>query len=59
MIFAIWLLAFIITCYTRSFIASTIAGILLVPMLGVGHNFIHQRPNYFKYFYDVSGFGHT
>lgn len=33
--------------------------VLLIGMVGIGHNFIHHRDNYFKYFHCATGFTHN
>lgn len=33
--------------------------VLLIGMVGVGHNFVHHRDNYFKYFHCATGFTHN
>jgi len=37
---------------------AAISGILLFPMVGIGHNFVHMKNHPFKYFYLMTGFTH-
>lgn len=54
------LVAFIVTllttAYTSSYIAAACCSILLLGMLGIGHNFIHHKTNPFRHFYLPTGF---
>ena len=41
------------------YIFCSLASILLVGMVGIGHNFVHHKQNYFKYFFVATGFTHN
>lgn len=53
-VFLVWLSSFIFACYNRSFLAVTLSGALIYPIVGVGHNYIHQRPHILRYLLDFS-----
>lgn len=31
----------------------------MISMIGIGHNFVHHKSNYFKYFFVITGFTHN
>lgn len=33
--------------------------VLLIGMVGIGHNFVHHKDNPFKYFFALTGFTHN
>lgn len=45
------------TKWTYAFAA--IAAYLMISMIGIGHNFVHHKSNYFKYFFVITGFTHN
>jgi len=40
------------------YIFASLCSIMLVGILGIGHNFVHHRTNNFKYFFLLTGFTH-
>jgi hypothetical protein len=42
-----------------SWLMAVLAGALLVGVIGVAHNFVHFKTNYFRYLFNLSGFRHS
>ena len=53
---ATWLLAFVLTCASGSFVCAGFTGYLVFVLMGVGHNFFHQRDSLWRFCFDVSCF---
>jgi cytochrome b involved in lipid metabolism len=57
-ILGLFLVCFLITCYTRSYLMAALSGFILVSVVGEGHNFMHQRVNPFRHVFGLTGFTH-
>ena len=53
-----FIVAFLLTCYTGSYLLAALSGYMLVAVVGEGHNFMHQKTNLFRYLYSFTGFTH-
>lgn len=53
----IFLCSFYLLFLTQSPIFAVITGLLCLSMLGIGHNFIHQKPSLFRFCADLTLFG--
>jgi hypothetical protein len=42
-----------------TYLLAAITAFQLIGMIGVGHNFVHHKSNYFKYFFVITGFTHN
>lgn len=70
-IFALIILSLLLTSLTittkyldvqnpfMSYVWAAITSSFLIGMIGIGHNFIHHKQGYFKYFYIITGFTHN
>lgn len=43
----------------KPYIFGVLVSLLLIGMVGIGHNFIHHKQNVFKYFLTATGFTHN
>lgn len=55
-IFSIWVLLLTLTGLTKSYLMATICGVFMVYFYGMGHTYIHKRPNWYKHSYLAIGF---
>jgi fatty acid desaturase len=56
-ILLIYIFSFLASSYYKSYFFALIAGMLIFALIGIGHNFFHQRnPGLFQYFFDISLF---
>ena len=42
-----------------TYLYAAIAAFQLIGIVGIGHNFVHHRKNFFKYFFVLTGFTHN
>lgn len=42
----------------KSYLCAAVCSFLLLGIVGIGHNFVHHRDNYFKYAFLLAGFTH-
>eukprot|EP00048_Salpingoeca_helianthica_P016522 m.232782 g.232782 ORF g.232782 m.232782 type:complete len:448 (-) comp18859_c0_seq1:27-1370(-) len=54
---SLYLLSFAWMLVAQSVPSAFVCGLFLYPLLGVGHNFFHQRDNVWMYAFDLSCFG--
>lgn len=40
----------------QSYYLAILCGYLIIPAVGVAHNFVHMKPSVFKYLYNLTGF---
>ena len=51
-------IAFLLTGYLHSFFMAVVSGLLIFPILGVAHNFLHMRDHPFRFLWLLTGFTH-
>eukprot|EP01125_Pyxidicula_operculata_P001858 TRINITY_DN1172_c2_g1_i1.p1 TRINITY_DN1172_c2_g1~~TRINITY_DN1172_c2_g1_i1.p1 ORF type:complete len:467 (+),score=39.87 TRINITY_DN1172_c2_g1_i1:90-1490(+) len=51
---SLWSLSFLLTCITGHYLFAVIAGFLLGPIWGIGHNYLHQKETKLKYIFDLT-----
>ena len=54
----VFLISFMLTCYTHSYMMATLTGYMMVILVGMGHNFVHQKENPWRYLFEFTGFSH-
>jgi len=51
---SLWVLSFLVMCYTGATWAAIISGALLMPIWGLGHNFLHQRDTILRFLFNLT-----
>ena len=54
--FGIWLALLILASKYHSYALLVLGGYMMIPVVGIAHNFVHLKPSAFKYMYLVVGF---
>ena len=54
----VWIALFIITGIYKSFILAAMCGFLLLGVTGIAHNFVHQKPSIYRFYYSFTGLTH-
>ncbi|EDQ88752.1 uncharacterized protein MONBRDRAFT_8801 [Monosiga brevicollis MX1] len=55
---ALWFLGLFGTLFWCSWALSVVTGLLTLPVMGIGHNFMHKRNHILRYTFDLTCFGH-
>ena len=45
-----------LTGYLKSYVLAIATGFITLALLGVGHNFLHQKPHILKHCFSLTGF---
>lgn len=53
---ALWVISFAYLCLYPSFFKAIVAGLFLFPLMGIGHNFFHQKNSFWLYAWDMTCF---
>jgi len=55
---AIFLGLMTITAVMQSYIMAGVTALSMIALLGLGHNFLHEKLNWGRFCMEVTGFGH-
>jgi hypothetical protein len=57
-LFTLWLAVFFLTGYYESVLLAVLCGLMLYPIVGVAHDFLHMKDHPLRFLWLITGFTH-